>query len=183
VHTKGPVVQSEEYYPFGLTFNGYSRENSVDQNYLYNGKELQDDLLIDLVDYGFRMYNPELGRWHVPDPLQEDEYEREFETAFSEEMGDEYSPESLMEAKEANRYIANLFGPAKLTPENSVVHYNVSPYAYVLNNPMNYQDWMGLDTLKEVVVTATKTSDDDNNHILVLRPRNSLTKSLDFGQY
>jgi hypothetical protein len=29
VHTKGLVVQSEEYYPFGLSYNSYQRENGI----------------------------------------------------------------------------------------------------------------------------------------------------------
>ena len=41
---KSPVVQTNDYYPFGLAFNSYRRENSLDQKYLYNGKELQDEL-------------------------------------------------------------------------------------------------------------------------------------------
>ena len=29
-HVKSPVIQSQDYYPFGLTFNSYNRENSVE---------------------------------------------------------------------------------------------------------------------------------------------------------
>ena len=28
-HVKSPVVQMDDYYPFGLTFNNYQRENSL----------------------------------------------------------------------------------------------------------------------------------------------------------
>ena len=45
----------------------YSSENK----YLYNGKEFQDDMGLDWYDYGWRMYDPALGRWHVADPLSE----------------------------------------------------------------------------------------------------------------
>ena len=41
---KSPVIASEDYYPFGLSFNSYQRANSVKQDYKYNGKELQDEL-------------------------------------------------------------------------------------------------------------------------------------------
>jgi hypothetical protein len=40
VHTKGPVVQQQGYYPFGLTFNEYQRESGVANLFQYNGKEL-----------------------------------------------------------------------------------------------------------------------------------------------
>jgi len=43
---------SLDYYPFGLTCNSYQRENSVKQNYQYNGKELQDELDLGWLDYG-----------------------------------------------------------------------------------------------------------------------------------
>src|SRR5690606_5573929 len=67
-HTLSPIVSSGDYYPFGLTFNSYSRENSTTQDYLYNGKELQDELGMGWMDYGARMYMPEIGRWGGIDP-------------------------------------------------------------------------------------------------------------------
>jgi RHS repeat-associated protein len=66
-HTHSPIVQAADYYPFGMTFNSYQRTNSAEQRYLYNGKEKQD--LSDWMDYGARMYMPEIGRWAVVDPL------------------------------------------------------------------------------------------------------------------
>src|SRR5690606_6834647 len=70
-HIKSPIVQQDDYYPFGLTFNSYKRENSVDQRYLYNGNEIQRELNLNWLDYGARMYMPDLGRWGVPDKLAE----------------------------------------------------------------------------------------------------------------
>jgi RHS repeat-associated protein len=66
---KTPIVQVEDYYPFGLTFNSYQRDSSMPDQYLYNGKELQDELSLGWLDYGARMYMPELGRWGVVDPM------------------------------------------------------------------------------------------------------------------
>jgi|SRR5690625_199610 len=42
--------------------------------YKYNGKELQDELGLDWYDYGWRNYDPALGRWMNMDPLAEKFY-------------------------------------------------------------------------------------------------------------
>ena len=70
-HTKSPVIQAEEYYPFGLTFNSYSRENQLGNDYLYNGKEEQDELGLAWLDYGARMYQSEVGRFFTQDRFTE----------------------------------------------------------------------------------------------------------------
>lgn len=61
----------DDYYPFGLAFNSYTREQSLKQDYKYNGKELQDELGLNWLDYGARMYMSDIGRWGVIDPLSE----------------------------------------------------------------------------------------------------------------
>ena len=49
-----------DYYPFGLTFNSYQRENTTPNQYLYNGKELQDELDLGGINYGARMLESEM---------------------------------------------------------------------------------------------------------------------------
>jgi RHS repeat-associated protein len=63
--TNGKVGE-EDYYPFGL--NMHVQINGTNK-YLYNKKELQDELTE--YDYGARFYDPVIARWTTPDPLAE----------------------------------------------------------------------------------------------------------------
>src|SRR5258706_6472144 len=67
-YTKQKVIQTDDYYPFGLTFNSYQRENSTPNQYLYNGKEIQDELNLGWYDYLARQYDPSIGRFLSVDP-------------------------------------------------------------------------------------------------------------------
>jgi len=68
---KSPVIQTDDYYPFGLAFNSYSRENSTPNDYKYNGKEEQTELGLNWLDYGWRMYDPTIARWNGIDGMSE----------------------------------------------------------------------------------------------------------------
>jgi RHS repeat-associated protein len=70
-YTPSAIVQQDDYYPFGLKFNSYSRENSTPQDYLYNSKELQDELNLGWYDYQARQYDPAIARWMSIDPRSE----------------------------------------------------------------------------------------------------------------
>src|SRR5690606_12962300 len=70
VHSK--VVQSDDYYPFGLTFNSYQRENSLFNKYLYNGIEKTTDLDFGWYNATYRTLDPSIGRWLQIDPMVDD---------------------------------------------------------------------------------------------------------------
>ena len=64
-----PVVQTADYYPFGLTHSGgFQRITTPKNNFLYNGFELQTDLDWGVYDYQARYYDPVIGRFLQVDP-------------------------------------------------------------------------------------------------------------------
>jgi RHS repeat-associated protein len=70
----GEILQDNSYYPFGISMGEsltFISNISTENKYKYNGKEMQDDFGLEWYDYGARFYDPQLGRWHVPDPMAE----------------------------------------------------------------------------------------------------------------
>lgn len=68
------IQEENNYYPFGLKHAGYANTISSTNSalkYKYNGKELQDELGLNMYDYGARNYDPALGRFMNIDPLAE----------------------------------------------------------------------------------------------------------------
>lgn len=63
------IIQEEHYYPYGMRMLGMGSEPiGTTELRTYNGKERQDDFGLGWMDYGARMYDPALGRWHSVDP-------------------------------------------------------------------------------------------------------------------
>jgi RHS repeat-associated protein len=68
------IQEENNYYPFGLRQEGYNivkNSTNAGLKYKFNGKELQDELGLNMYDYGARNYDPALGRWMNIDPLAE----------------------------------------------------------------------------------------------------------------
>ncbi|QEC79311.1 DUF6443 domain-containing protein [Mucilaginibacter ginsenosidivorax] len=66
--TSGKVGE-DDYYPFGLNVH---RLQNAGNKYLYNKKELQEEL--NQYDYGARFYDPVIARWTSVDPHAEKYY-------------------------------------------------------------------------------------------------------------
>jgi RHS repeat-associated protein len=65
------ILEENNYYPFGMKHSPYNESLPSSYKYKYNGKELQDELGLNLYDYEARNYDPALGRWMNIDPLAE----------------------------------------------------------------------------------------------------------------
>ena len=63
------IIEENNYYPFGSKHKGYNDYIATNNKYKYNGKELQDELGLNFYDYGWRNYDPAIGRWMNIDPL------------------------------------------------------------------------------------------------------------------
>jgi RHS repeat-associated protein len=72
------------YYPFGLTFNSYQRENGLANNFVkFQSQEHVDDLALNWDSFKWRNHQPDIGRFFNIDPLAE-KYVYNSPYAFSE---------------------------------------------------------------------------------------------------
>lgn len=72
IHNRANIYQiATDYYPFGLEHQQAqptgTQGQGENQNFGFNGKEFHTH--VNWYDYGARMYDPTLGRWHCVDPL------------------------------------------------------------------------------------------------------------------
>uniref|UniRef100_UPI0025BC0E2C RHS repeat-associated core domain-containing protein n=1 Tax=Bacteroides sp. UBA939 TaxID=1946092 RepID=UPI0025BC0E2C len=71
-NANGAIVQSNHYYPYGMSFTEGNQSSS--QPYKFGGKELDTQKGLNLYDFVARMQDSVLGIFSTPDPLAEDYY-------------------------------------------------------------------------------------------------------------
>src|SRR5690606_6871316 len=70
-HSHSAIVQADDYYPFGMTFNGYRREDSMANKWKFQGQEHIEDLGLNWVSFKWRNHQPDIGRFFNVDPMAE----------------------------------------------------------------------------------------------------------------
>ena len=71
---EGSVIEQNAYYPFGSRHTFGNTYAQTTNRFKFNGKEEQTSGNLGLLDYGARMYDANIGRWFVQDPLAEKYY-------------------------------------------------------------------------------------------------------------
>jgi RHS repeat-associated protein len=144
------VLEENHYYPFGLKHKKYGStvkdfvviDEETEEGYYvgidilppqarktyqykYNGKELQDELGLNMYDYGWRNYMPDVGRWTQIDPLFND-------LKFAHDNED-VDPDDHEEVYMAIINDLEIGGGIYNTD-------NLNPYGYGYNNPVSFDD-------------------------------------------
>lgn len=72
IEASSEILDEKNYYPFGGEHAGYNTAvKGTYHPYGFNGKEEQDELGLQWMDFGARNYDKWLGRWMNVDPLSE----------------------------------------------------------------------------------------------------------------
>lgn len=69
-HYVGGLMEENHYYPFGLSVNDGTLP-VTEHRFLYQGKEYQDEMGLNLQDFRSRQYDPQIGRFINADPMHQ----------------------------------------------------------------------------------------------------------------
>ncbi len=76
------LIQEDHFDPFGMKLGGLGFVADIENKYLYQGKELNNDgidtdndnapnIYLNWYDFEARSLDPQIGRWHVIDPVNQ----------------------------------------------------------------------------------------------------------------
>ncbi|WP_156900409.1 DUF6443 domain-containing protein [Flavobacterium filum] len=146
------VLEENHYYPFGLKHQNYNtgrrqlgkkeeilagnltlmpafvlptEEKPMVYKYKYNSKEFQDELGLNMYDYGWRNYDPAIARWVNSDPLLND-LKFTFDTRLDEKDDEIDMLDAFSTMVEVG---GGIYNP-----------HNLNPYSYGYNNPVSFDD-------------------------------------------
>jgi len=67
------IIQENHHYPFGMQMNQTELATIGNENqYKYNGKEINEEFGLDWMAYGFRFYDAAIGRFTGVDPISDE---------------------------------------------------------------------------------------------------------------
>ena len=118
-HVKSSVVQMDDYYPFGMRYNSYARENSTpNKTKLFQGQEHIDDLGLNWDSFKWRNHQPDIGRFFNVDPLAE-KYVYNTPYAFSE---NHVTSHVELEGLEKINFMVAIFNPNDQIHSGGQIH-------------------------------------------------------------
>lgn len=151
-HIQSPVIQTDDYYPFGLAYNSFSRENNAPNKIKFQGQEHIDDLNLAWDSFKWRNHQPEIGRFFNVDPLTE-KYVHNSPYAFSENKVTSHIELEGLEAVDPKKEEASKANPQALKDQqNLLVNFfqNISTFFTRLGSTYNN-------------VTGNRDADEDEN--------------------
>jgi len=128
IDSNGTIIAHYEYDPYG---NVSAQSGDLADEFVYRFSTKYTDDETGLVYYGFRFYNPQIGRWIGKDPLGDYGFFSEYSRQMSRRARETLWAESLR-----------------------------NPYAFVHNEPLTQFDPVGLVSFDETDCAEAKPTDD-----------------------
>lgn len=136
-NNKLQVKQATDYYPFGLTFDSYTRENSVPNRFKFQGQEHVDDLDLGWDSFKWRNHQPDIGRFFNVDPLA-DKYVYNSPYAFSEnKVTNHIELEGLEAIESKTKYTNNSNGTVSATSTTTTTTSKLAFTAAITNGTVS----------------------------------------------